>query len=289
MPKEKSVRSAYPEALQAKGVDFLQSPSTYILVLIAALILYYLDQQYGLGLLYQRSTEKLSDLTEGVSPAPEEAGESLVDPAHVFLVACLVLSLVLAVKRARARRGKAWPQPEAGEVGMVLRSGRQLGPCERISHGEFSHQSEHVTRQEVRRLVQSSDYKQAMRSKGAEPEKWNWQASDRKLGIIPNEDEALAEDNFEMEQELLHIDKEMEARDLLKSSSDKYSLKLSTSLKKSGVRDHVGQGAVGKDSVSKQLRFESPSRDGHHGQTPPTRYTLRSSAHKLRSTFKQLK
>jgi len=48
-----------------------------------------------------------------------------------------------------------------------------------------------------------------MKEKGSETEKWNWQAQERQMGIIPNYDENEACDNFEMEQELLQADREI--------------------------------------------------------------------------------
>lgn len=52
-------------------------------------------------------------------------------------------------------------------------------------------------------MVKSESYQSAMKAKGAHTEQWNWQAQERKNGIIPNLDESEANDNFEMESELL--------------------------------------------------------------------------------------
>jgi hypothetical protein len=38
-----------------------------------------------------------------------------------------------------------------------------------------------------------------MKAKGANSDQWNWQAQERKMGIIPNNDENEAKDNFDLE------------------------------------------------------------------------------------------
>lgn len=47
--------------------------------------------------------------------------------------------------------------------------------------------------------MKSDDYQKAVKAKGTDPAAWNWQASDRKEGFLPNEDEKELDENFEIE------------------------------------------------------------------------------------------
>jgi hypothetical protein len=88
----------------------------------------------------------------------DERSESLIEPFYVFIIACFLLSFVIAFKRAFTKRNKRVVKEREEVPGMVLRSGKQLGTCEKITKEEFSQQASLNTRQEVIKLVQSNDY-----------------------------------------------------------------------------------------------------------------------------------
>lgn len=94
----------YPESLRAQGVKALQSPTTYFLALIAALILYYVDRVYNLGYIYQHSQIQLPHLSDLLQAKDEEIRESKVDASTTLVLSLLILSLVLALKKVLNKR-----------------------------------------------------------------------------------------------------------------------------------------------------------------------------------------
>jgi len=46
--------------------------------------------------------------------------------------------------------------------------------CEKISEEEYDFQSRVLTKQEIRRLVNSDVYKRLLEVKGNDPANWNW-------------------------------------------------------------------------------------------------------------------
>ena len=50
--------------MRATGVKFLQTPSTYIIAIITAFILYYVDSRYRLDLIVSQSKEELLNIKE---------------------------------------------------------------------------------------------------------------------------------------------------------------------------------------------------------------------------------
>jgi hypothetical protein len=114
-------------------------------------MMYYIDVHYSLGLLYKRSQEKLADFSDRIRPNYQEE-EALVDPSYVFLISCIILSFVLALKRVLKKHRKL-EELKASEAevnaefnqlkgrGMLLRNGKQLLSCEQIGIDEYKFQS----------------------------------------------------------------------------------------------------------------------------------------------------
>lgn len=120
----------------------------------------------------------------------KEAKYPTIDTQWTLLMAFIVLSLVLALKRVYQRRNATIAkEKEEQAVDAAAQSqsrhSRQSSRCEQISKEEYNYQSSVVTRNEIMKLVHSEDYKDHMQAKGGELENWNWQANDRKNGIYP--------------------------------------------------------------------------------------------------------
>ena len=60
---------------------------------------------------------------------------------------------------------------------------------EMIHPDDFHLQSEINSKNHIRKLVNSKAYKRQMEAKGNGIERWNWQAYDRKEGILQKEEE----------------------------------------------------------------------------------------------------
>jgi hypothetical protein len=113
-------------------------------------------------------------------------------------------------KRLAIERGDELSGEEASVTKEQLRYIRSLmkesASCEKVSAEEFELQGSVTTRREIRRLVGSAAYREALERKGREPEQWNWQAYDRKQGLVPNEKVEDYEDNFNLENEIAKVD-----------------------------------------------------------------------------------
>jgi len=57
--------------------------------------------------------------------------------------------------------------------------------CEKITEEQYDFQSRVLTKQEIRRLVNSDAYKRLMEARGADPTNWNWQLHDKSQGFFP--------------------------------------------------------------------------------------------------------
>lgn len=209
--------------MRAKGIKVLQAPSTYIMATIAAFLLYYIDRHYRIDNLYIRSQEELLNLKNKMKSDPDDE-EAPVDAYYVFVISLLVLSFVLALRKVLAKR-----RQEAIASGDIVQEDNLViddyhthlrsydtianNACEKISNEEYEYQKDNLTRSEIHKLVQSDAYLKAMRSKGKEPENWNWQAYDRKQGILPPEvDKDQIDPNFELEREILKVDQSIQRK-----------------------------------------------------------------------------
>ncbi len=65
--------------------------------------------------------------------------------------------------------------------GLIRHVRRTDEPQNYVSAEEYRRQTAELTKREVERLVNSEEFKAAARSRGNDPLKWNWQASERKF------------------------------------------------------------------------------------------------------------
>lgn len=84
----------------------------------------------------------------------------------------------------RTRRIRKPVDPLAGKRSSTrLRlSKHELVFIDRITPEEFEEQKKEFTVQQVEALYNSKEYKKMRRQKGAQKEKWNWQANESKYG-----------------------------------------------------------------------------------------------------------
>lgn len=61
--------------------------------------------------------------------------------------------------------------------------------CEKISEEDYDFQSRVLTKQEIRRLVNSDTYKRLLEVKGKDPANWNWQIQDKAQGFFPMDED----------------------------------------------------------------------------------------------------
>lgn len=87
----------------AHGVRSLQTPSTYIICIIAALVLYYIDRRYQIRSLIDGTKKSANDIGETISSLGKVDEEP--DQAQgILLLAILILTSVLALKRVQNKR-----------------------------------------------------------------------------------------------------------------------------------------------------------------------------------------
>lgn len=91
--------------MRVKGVKALQTPSVYIIAVVAAFLLYYIDRHYGFNLIFAKTQEEFEGLKSGL-PLSQLDQESTWHQLQLLALSILVLSLVLALKRVMDRRKK---------------------------------------------------------------------------------------------------------------------------------------------------------------------------------------
>ena len=153
---------------------------------------------------------------------------------------------------------------------------------ERISQEDYNYQTRYGTRAEMYKLVNSEAYQRAMKAKGGDSAKWNWQVYDRQEGFLPKDVEedkdSQAADDVNMEEKFLRIDEAMRRERGGFLARAKTAAASSKSM-------YVDSGKL-DDSLMKSIK--SPSQFKRHIKTPSTTHTLRSSPHKTRSLLKAL-
>jgi len=89
--------------MRANGVRSLQQPSIYIVAVIAAFLLYYVDRHYGFNYIFSKVSDEAEHMKSHLQINQEDPS-SPIDSMWVFVVSVILLSLVLAMKRVMDRR-----------------------------------------------------------------------------------------------------------------------------------------------------------------------------------------
>ncbi|CDW90147.1 UNKNOWN [Stylonychia lemnae] len=307
---QKSLRKYHHEMKSAHGVKSLQTPATYILAIIAALVIYHIDQRYRIDRLVENSKQKVNDIKEEIKQITNEDNEP-TQISGILILSILILSAVLAIKRVQNKRQIPQVDESSEEVENVLIQ-RQMESqsifCEQISLEEYNYQASFGTKKEILKLVQSDQYREAMIEKGNNIEKWNWQAQDRAEGIYPSDEADILDENINhmnrlQDGEAVIYDPSQKQRVQLKANPQSFAkqasiMKQQNSTHTQSIRKELSQSKiqiveekpVHSDSVTKYLNFDTPSLKNKKIPTPSTKqYTLRSSPHILRSTYQELK
>lgn len=198
--------------MRVNGIRRLQQPQVYIGAVVAAFILYYLDQSYGFSYLYKRAENEFKTLNTSIKVNRADE-KSPIDNLWVFALAVLIITFLFSAKRVYDRRSQASLANKEDRSVIKAAEGREI--CQKISQEEYGFQSTIVTRQEIHRLINSDAYKRTVQTKGSNLEEWNWQAKERQMGILPKtEEEAqnLNDDDFDVEQEISKVDEGSEKK-----------------------------------------------------------------------------
>lgn len=184
--------------LKARGVKFLQSRNIYVLAVFLAMFLYQCDRWYDLRQVICSVTSTVSRLV-----ADDVNEDILIDAKWVLLCSLLILSVVITVKRIETNKAKeeALEQAEDEPAAIIPRN----HACERISQEEFEYETAVTSRKEIVKLVNSEEYKAAMKEKGADLSLWNWQVYDKAQGIFPG-DEPKDDEDFDLVEEIEKAD-----------------------------------------------------------------------------------
>ena len=121
------------------------------------------------------------------------------DNFFLALGTLVVMSILIIVKKIYAKKQleafkKLVKQEEEAKRRAQESSDEELEPedenavknsCEIIPEDDYDFQSRVLTKQEIRHLVSSEQYKRLLEVKGRDPANWNWQVQDKSQGFFP--------------------------------------------------------------------------------------------------------
>jgi hypothetical protein len=230
----------YKSSMRAKGIRALTQPSIYILSVVLAFFLYHADRLYDLRRLIGKTRDDVNNMTDQLRTSND--ANASIDALWVFILAVLILSGVLAVKKVLAKRAKNDDNDD--DVSYIedyihdnygSNGYRAVHACEQITQEEYNYQSNATTRKEINKLVNSAEYKRTLQKKGKQVSAWNWQAHDREEGFIPDADQNIKED-FELADEIDQVDDQLRNQELKITgrrlrASDQYARSATTAVK----------------------------------------------------------
>lgn len=173
---------------QVHGIKGLQSPSTYIVAVGFAFVLYHVNRTTDIpGLISAARGQARHFKDEYLMVTEEGSEEKLWNRYFIFALALVILSLVLAVKKVVSNRRQRQLQSKASLEAEAVGIMKQNYGIERINKEDYDYQTRYGTKAEIYKLVNSEAYQRTMKTKGADSSKWNWQVYDRQEGFLPKD------------------------------------------------------------------------------------------------------